>query len=480
MHHTINILAICSWILGSSLSADTIESIISGATIITMEPGSPAPIESGWMTISDTGHILEVGSGELPTLNSQVTRIDASGKIIIPGFISAHSHLWSAPFRCIASESNLYDWIAACHFPFYPYYQEGDFYDYTLYGGLDFLSHGITACYNWVSNNGYKYEHWMEHFDAQLDMEQRFILGWAMDSDETDAVNRERLEAFMEKADSLKESHPNMLGISLSAIGLLRGDTDIPFREGSLMRDYNLDAQVHYLEAPNVKHQQHNEFEILKASGMLCEQLHFAHFIHTTDKILEESIDAGVRMVWNPLSNGRLASGLADIPKYRRAGLRIGMGLDGQASGDISDPFENMRMGLYAIRMKYESAQVLTPYRTLAMHTIESAEMLNVADRIGSLEPGKFADFLIMDPRNPDCGPIFDAYATVVMVMNSRNLSSVFVGGKEVYSNDTFTNHDFNAIRDRAYKRVERMLGQLKADGKPVPTPTYLNHYYEP
>ena len=185
-------------------------------------------------------------------------------------------------------------------------------------------------------------------------------------------------------------------------------------------------------------------------------------------------------MVWNPLSNGRLASGLADIPKYRRAGLRIGMGLDGQASGDISDPFENMRMGLYAIRMKYESAQVLTPYRTLAMHTIESAEMLNVADRIGSLEPGKFADFLIMDPRNPDCGPIFDAYATVVMVMNSRNLSSVFVGGKEVYSNDKFTNHDFNAIRDRAYKRVERMLGQLKADGKPVPTPTYLNHYYEP
>lgn len=156
------------------------------------------------------------------------------------------------------------------------------------------------------------------------------------------------------------------------------------------------------------------------------------------------------------------------------------MGLDGQASGDHSDPFENMRIGMYALRMKYESAQVMTPYRVLAMHTIESAAMLNVEDRIGSLEVGKFADFLVMDPRNPDCGPIFDPYATIVMVMSSRNLESVYIGGKSVYTNGIFESHNFDAIRDEAYQRVNRMLEQLKADGKTVPAPTYLNHFYEP
>ncbi len=309
-----------------TIQAEEVATVVFGGLIVTMEPGAPAPIENGWMSISEEGRILEIGSGAVPESIVARETIDAGGKIIIPGFISAHSHLWSAPFRGIASESNLYDWIGAAHMPFYPYYEKGDFYNYTLFGGLDFLSHGITACYNWVSNNGYDYDHWMEHLEAQLDMEQRFILGWAMDTTESDAVNRERLEAYLERAETLKESHPNMLGVSLSAVGLLQGDTDIPFKEGKLMQDYQLDAQVHYLEAPNVKHQQHNEFAILKASGMLCDQLHFAHFIHTTDQILEESVAAGVRMAWNPLSNGRLASGLADIPKYQRLGLRIGMG----------------------------------------------------------------------------------------------------------------------------------------------------------
>jgi cytosine/adenosine deaminase-related metal-dependent hydrolase len=185
-------------------------------------------------------------------------------------------------------------------------------------------------------------------------------------------------------------------------------------------------------------------------------------------------------MVWNPLSNGRLASGLADIPKYESFGLRIGMGLDGQASADISDPFENMRMGMYATRMQYKSGEIMTPYQILAMHTLGSAEVLNLSDRVGSLEVGKFADFLVLDPKDPDVGPIFDIYATVVLSLSSRNLESVYVGGEEVFDQGEILSHDFPSIRDEAYKRVDRMLGQLKADGEPVPQPTYKSHYKMP
>ncbi len=114
------------------------------------------------------------------------------------------------------------------------------------------------------------------------------------------------------------------------------------------------------------------------------------------------------------------------------------------------------------------------------MHTIESAAMLNVEDRIGSLEVGKFGDFLILNPKEPDCGPIFDPYATLVMVMSSRNLESVYIGGKLVYQDEQFPSLDFETIRREAYERVNRMVGQLEADGKSVPTPTYLDHYFAP
>ncbi|MEM9026457.1 MAG: amidohydrolase family protein [Verrucomicrobiota bacterium] len=454
--------------------------LIHGGTIVPMEPDQRDPID-GWMLVGVDGTIQELAAGEPdPKLIETSESIDASGKIIIPGFISAHSHLWSAPFRGIASESNLLDWIEAAHSPFTPYYQDKDFYIFTQYGALDFLSHGITTCYNWVWNNGWDYEHWIEQFEAQLSIDQRFIFGWALDVTDTEEANRTRLKAFLEEAKTLKAENPHLLKASLSALGMLFGDTELPYWEGKLMKDFGLDAQAHYLEDPAIKHRQQGEFSIMEKAGMICDQLHLAHFIHTNDHILQKSSDAGVRMVWNPLSNGRLGSGLADIPKYKQFGLQIAMGLDGQASGDLSDPFENMRMGLYATRMKYESAGVMTPYQILALHTYESAKTLKVEDRVGSLSTGKFADFLILNPQEPDVGPVIDIYATLVMTLSTRNLEAVYVGGQAVYSEGDFTKHDFPNIRDEAHTRVERMIEQLKSDGQPVPTATYLNHYSNP
>src|SRR6202012_5171093 len=86
------------------------------------------------------------------------------------------------------------------------------------------------------------------------------------------------------------------------------------------------------------------------------------------------------------------------LPARLKAGIRVGMGVDGEASADVADPFENMRSGLYAIRDKYEDATILSPYDVLRMHTMGSADVLGVADRLGSLEPGKCADFLVIDP----------------------------------------------------------------------------------
>jgi len=473
-------IALCVLTSSYGLAEETTyKSLVHGGQILTMDPNNLDPID-GWFLVDSSGRIAEIRTGPVPEGISAETVIDASGKIILPGFISAHSHLWSAPFRGIASESTLFGWLAEAHTPFTPYYQEGDFYNFTQYGGLDFLSHGITTNYNWVNNNGYHYDHWMEQFDAQLSLKQRFILGWAIDITESETVNRERLSAFVKKGESLKKENDHLLALSISALGLLQGDSEFPYWEGRMMEDFDLDAQAHYLEAPEIESVQQQQFSILEDSGMLSHRLHFAHYIHSNDKILEKTVAAGTRMIWNPLSNGRLASGLADIPKYKQFGLRMGMGLDGQASADLSDPFENMRMGLYATRMQYRSAQVMTPYQILSMHTLGSAEVLNVADRVGSLDVGKFADFLVLDPKQPDVGPIFDVYATVVMTLSTRNLESVFVGGDAVFNQGEILSHDFPAIRDEAHQRVARMLNQLEADGEPSPKPTYKTHFTLP
>ena len=138
-------------------------------------------------------------------------------------------------------------------------------------------------------------------------------------------------------------------------------------------------------------------------------------------------------MVWNPLSNGRLGSGLPDVLAYREAGLPIGLGLDGQASADLSDPFENMRMGLYAVRMRAQDAGVLLAADVLRMHTIDAARALGVGDLVGSLEPGKLADFVVVDAEGPATGPVGeDLLAHLVLACSARDIRSVHVGGRAV------------------------------------------------
>jgi cytosine/adenosine deaminase-related metal-dependent hydrolase len=157
-------------------------------------------------------------------------------------------------------------------------------------------------------------------------------------------------------------------------------------------------------------------------------------------------------MSWNPLSNGRLASGTADIPACLKAGIRVGMGVDGEASADVADPFENMRTGLYAIRDKYEDATIMSPYDVLRMHTMGSADVLGVADRLGSLEPGKFADFLMVDPTR--FRTVFNPYASLVFVAGERDLERVYVGGDLLVQNGALLKQDMAKVRTEVTRRV--------------------------
>jgi cytosine/adenosine deaminase-related metal-dependent hydrolase len=148
-----------------------------------------------------------------------------------------------------------------------------------------------------------------------------------------------------------------------------------------------------------------------------------------------------------------LASGLADIPKYQAMGLEIGMGVDGAASADVCDPFQNMRMGMYALRMRDSSATVMSSYDVLELHTIKTAEVLEVADRVGSLEAGKLADFLIIEPTSP----VFDPYASLVMATSASDIESVWVRGIQQVQDGKPLLHDMHAVKADVASRVARI-----------------------
>lgn len=253
-----------------------------------------------------------------------------------------------------------------------------------------------------------------------------------------------------------------LLGVSVNAVGIF-GAPGTLAREITLAKSLGLAAQAHYLEPADSQVADRAAWNNFKDAGALFPGMSFAHFIHPDELILHEAAAAGAAMIWNPLSNGRLASGLPEIEQYLAAGLRVGMGVDGQASAYISDPFENVRLGLYALRIRRQNAGGLQPVDILRLHTLKTAEVLGVQRWVGSLEVGKFADFLVVDPGQPGTGPVWDAAATIVFACSSSNLSAVHVGGRKVVEAGKVVGVDTSALEKDVLARVAAIRARQDA-----------------
>jgi cytosine/adenosine deaminase-related metal-dependent hydrolase len=420
--------------------------LVTNATFLTMRSGESGPIV-GYMLVGDDGRIAALAAGAPPAAMTATTTLDATNKIIIPGFISAHSHLWQSALRGLAADQYTPGWIRAVQV-YSSRATDEDLYWFTLHGALDHLLHGITSAYSFGYNvrTG---EYNDDQFRALLDSRMRFVHAFALPRS---VAIEEQYQSFVRFYSHAKPhlSSPQVLRMGITGLRLTLAEVALGKR---LMDEFGALNQTHYLEAPPDREQEQKLFQNFIDAGSLGPNLYFGHFIHTTDEILKKTAAAGSGMSWQPLSNGRLASGIADIHKYRAIGVKVGMGVDGQASADVADPFENMRMGLYLLRAKYQEPTIMQPIDILRLHTMGSAEVMGIADKVGSLEAGKLADFDVITPPTP----VFDAAATVVFACSTMNLDAVYVGGEKLVDHAALTHADMAAAAAELEKRVGRI-----------------------
>jgi 5-methylthioadenosine/S-adenosylhomocysteine deaminase len=446
--------------------SQTAKLVVKHALILTMATGQHDPVH-GYLVVGEDGRILTIAAGDPPAgLQSQQTW-DAGGHWVLPGFISAHSHLWQSAFRGLAANQTLPGWLTALYEQRAVKALPEDYYWFTLDGALDHLQHGVTTAYNFAFGGQFNnlvpaapaggYDR--RQFSAETDSGLRFVhgmdVGWATPPHAQPSFGAEQarvpVKAFLDWTNAQPHSSA-FLSVMINGYVAFNYTYQQAEMEKALMDEFHLGNQAHYLEAPETQYEEQSKFRWFLDSGMLSRQLIFGHYIHTNSYILAQSAKAGASMSWNPLSNGRLASGVADIPAYLKAGMRVGMGVDGEASADLADPFENMRTGLYAVRDKYEDATIMSPYDVLRLHTMGSADVLGVSDRLGSLEPGKLADFLVVDPSR--FGPVFDVYASLVFVAGERDLERVYVGGELLVRNGVLLKQDQAKVKAEVNKRV--------------------------
>jgi 5-methylthioadenosine/S-adenosylhomocysteine deaminase len=420
------------------------------ALLLTMADGQD-PFH-GWLTVGADGRITGIGPGEPPVPGDGPAGevLDARGRIVAPGFISAHSHLHTSGMRGIAADEQLYPWVRAC-VRLTMGADPDDMYWFVLHGCLDFLASGITSAFNFPQHEVLslytpqagagpvvrKDEAFLtRQFAAIADSGLR-VMGAIRLDDEPGGQGPADTQVharFDRLAAAQADRVPADRNLGTAVYGAVQWSADprTARLEAEVMARHGIVNQAHFLETSEDLDGQRRKFAWYADAGVLGEQMIFGHFVHPTSEIVAAVAASGTRVCWQPTSNGRLGSGVADIVGYRRAGIPVGVGLDDQSCTDVSDPFANMRLGMYAQRARYTDPAVLTAREMLRLHTLGSAEILGVADRVGSLAPGRHADFLVVDPTRPDTGPMWDPYATYVMACGLRNVDEVRVGGRLV------------------------------------------------
>jgi len=446
-----------------------------------MDPAQPEVV-SGYMTVGADGKIGAVSAGDVPAGVTADRVLDAHGRFVAPGFISAHSHLAFSPLRGLGHTETLYGWIRAST-RFLNLTTAEDIYWFTLHGSLSFLRDGITTAYDFTTGAAVtttpmsapppagtpppamitKAGPFQENqIKAKADAGLRFINSIGVPRNLPRPEGVAWFGRLRDWTQANYATNPLYLKTALSG-GLQWGTRDTAFMEAEIMKKFGVMNESHFLESPDNVPEQQAKFDWYVESGALGSDFIFGHFIQTTPRIVALAAQAGAAMSWQPASNSRLASGIADIPLYRAFGMKIAVGLDNQNCTDTSDPFSNLRTGLALIRTKYKDAKALSVRDMLYFHTRGSAEVLKIADVVGSLAPGRFADFLIVDPRDPDTGPLHDPIATYVLACGQRNLKQVYVGGRLIVDDAVIVTQDENIVKHEVDTRVDRLRGEIAA-----------------
>jgi 5-methylthioadenosine/S-adenosylhomocysteine deaminase len=169
--------------------------------------------------------------------------------------------------------------------------------------------------------------------------------------------------------------------------------------------------------------------------GVLGPSLSVAHGVHFTPGDIELLHARDVSVVYNPTSNMKLASGVAPIPDLLAAGVRVGLGTDSNLSNNNLDMFEEMRLGGILQKLNRDDAAALPCQDVLAMATIDGARALGMADSIGSLEPGKQADIILVNLDQPHLWPLLEGEHTniaeqLVYSANAADVTFTIVAGR--------------------------------------------------
>ncbi|MFJ8112012.1 amidohydrolase family protein [Streptomyces sp. NPDC096132] len=378
----------------------------------------------------EDGRIIAVGAD----LSAEgATVIDATDRIVLPGFVDTHRHVWQSALRGAAVDVDLGTYLgilAQCG----PRFRPGDVYTATLAGALECLDSGITTQLDY-SHISYSPEHADAAIDALRTAGLRAVYGYGTPvtgGGSLDDVRRIRTERLADD-NALVTMAYAPLGPSFTPVEVVAGEWQVADE---------LDLRVTFHVAATPVNAQ--PITALHDAGLLREKILYVHGNTLGDDELKLIADSGAAASAAPGAEAMLGNNSPVAGRLKRLGVTTGLGVDAVTSAP-GDMFSLMRAALLAGQIA--DSPRMTCGDVLRMATLGGAEALGLADRTGSLRPGKQADLVLLrlDHLNTLTAER-DPIAAVVTAAHPHNVDTVLVAGQVVKSDSRLVRADLGRV----------------------------------
>lgn len=375
--------------------------------------------------------------------------IDCEGNLLMPGFKDAHTHSGMTLLRSYADDLPLNDWLNQQVFPVEAKLTDEDIYELTKLAVLEYLTSGITAV-----------------FDMYL---TPYSIYKAFDEMGMRGVQVGGVNNFSQSPELLEEYYLNLNGKSPLQSFMLGFHAEYTCSRELLMK---ISEIAHKYKAPVFTHLSETKAEVegcrerygmtpvafLDSLGMFDYGGGGYHCVHVTEEDIAIMKKRGMYAVSNPGSNTKLASGIAPITQFLKAGVPVALGTDGPASNNCLDMFREMFLVTGLAKLKEEDAAAVDAMDVLKMATVNGAHAMGLGEA-DVIAEGKLADLIMIDLKTPNMQPLNNIAKNIVYSGSKINVKMTMIGGRILYENGSFLTDE---KPEDIYEKANEIIAGIK------------------